>query len=237
MLRRKKPGRKDILGKDIYNDKDVITAHNIVDEEYETLKSVKLKSDHWEDSYYTREADRTKEYHQANMHKMSTSKLLSEQSRIRQLFDKDSKFNEVSQIDKYTAIGEVEDGVTNTTGDITIRHETHCSNHTKARDNTKQGEEESVTFPCDLTFQSKKRLRRHMLKEPVIVGKLACKNCENMFKTWKDLRVHIYKTHENEKDKEGNKKEISDDNVAHKDEDENDETGLRPNCKGIKKGQ
>ena len=143
------------------------------------------------------------------MHKMSTSKLLSEQSRIRQLFDKDSKFNEVSQIDKYTAIGEVEDGVTNTTGDITIRHETHCSNHTKARDNTKQGEEESVTFPCDLTFQSKKRLRRHMLKEPVIVGKLACKNCENMFKTWKDLRVHIYKTHENEKDKEGNKKEIS----------------------------
>ena len=58
-----------------------------------------------------------------------------------------------------------------------------------------------------------------------------------MFTTWQDLSVHIYKTHENEKDKEGNKKEISDDNVAHKDEDENDETGLRPNREGIKKGQ
>ena len=33
--------------------------------------------------------------------------------------------------------------------------------------------------------------------------------------------VHICKTHENEKDKEGKKKEISDDNVAHKDADEN----------------
>ena len=58
---------------------------------------------------------------------------------------------------------------------------------------------------CDLTFKSKKRLRRHMLKEHVVVGKLACKNCRNLFNARKDLRVHIYKTHKNDKDKEGNK--------------------------------
>ena len=40
------------------------------------------------------------------------------------------------------------------------------------------------------------------------MGKPACKNCGNLFRTWKDLRVHMYKTHENEKDKEGNEKEI-----------------------------
>ena len=71
-----------------------------------------------EDSYYEREADRTKEYHQANTHKISTSKLMSEQSRIRQLFDEDSNFKKVIQIDKYSAIGEVEDGVTNAIGDF-----------------------------------------------------------------------------------------------------------------------
>ena len=142
------------------------------------------------------------------MHEISTRKLLSEQSRIRQLFDEDSNFKEVIQIDKYTAIGEVEDGVTNAIGDIAIRHETHYSNHTKARDNTKQGEEESVALSGDLTFQSKKRLRRHISREHVVVGKPACKNCGNLFRTWKDLKVHMYKTHENKKDKEGNKKEI-----------------------------
>ena len=115
------------------------------------------------------------------MHKMSTSKLLSEQSRIRQLFDKDSKFNEVSQIDKYTAIGEVEDGVTNAIGDIEIRHETHYSSHTKTRNNTKQGEEESVDPSCVLTFQSKRKLKRHMSREHNEIGKLACKNCRNLF--------------------------------------------------------
>ena len=87
--------------------------------------------------YYERETDRTQEYHQANTHEISTRKLLSEQSRIRQLFDEDSNFKEVIQIDKYTAIGEVEDGVTNAIGDIAIRHETHYNNHTKARNNTK----------------------------------------------------------------------------------------------------
>ena len=34
-------------------------------------------------------------------------------------------------------------------------------------------------------------------------------NCRNLFNTWKDLRVHIYKTHKDDKDKEGNKKEIT----------------------------
>ena len=120
-------------------------------------------------SYYEREADRTKEYHQANMHKMSTSKLLSEQSRIRQLFDEDSKFKEVIQIDKYTAIGEVEDGVTNAIGDIEIRHETHYSSHTKAGNNTKQGEEESVAPSCVLMFQNKRKLKRHMSRNAMIM--------------------------------------------------------------------
>ena len=44
-----------------------------------------------------------------------------------------------------------------------------------------------------------------MSREHNEIGKLACKNCRNLFNARKDLRVHIYKTHKNDKDKEGNK--------------------------------
>ena len=50
-----------------------------------------------------------------------------------------------------------------------------------------------------------------------------------MFKTWKALRIHAYKIHENDKDDEGNKKGITEDNVVHKDEDKNYEAELKPN--------
>ena len=208
------------------------------------MKSVKSSSNHWEESYYERENDRSKEYHQTNMQKISTSKLLSKRSGIRQSFDEDSTFKEVSQINKSTTFGEVKDEVTNAIGDNTIRHRevkthkqtevgttyingkkvvpmfdscssatvinhgiiaesdeveieirdiedqgykmswrnavdtdtdsmnyvdihppgkhlpfpfsndetTHCSNHTKARENTKQIEEESVTFPYKVGY-------------------------------------------------------------------------------------
>ena len=36
-------------------------------------------------------------------------------------------------------------------------------------------------------------------------GKLVCENCRNLFNARKDLRVHITRTHKNDKDKEGNK--------------------------------
>ena len=91
-LRRKKPDRKDILGNDTYNDKDVVTTPDRVEEEYKTVESVKFKSNSWEDSYDEREAERAKEYHQTDMQKMSTSKLLSTRSEVRQAFDGDSTF-------------------------------------------------------------------------------------------------------------------------------------------------
>ena len=73
-----------------------------------------------------------------------------------------------------------------------------------------------------------------MIKEHVAVGKRECENCESTFKKWKILRLHIYKSHENEKDDEGNKMEITDDNVVHKDEDEDDKAGLKPNNESMK---
>ena len=91
-----------------------------------------------------------------------------------------------------------------------------------------------IAKKCDLTFKSKKRLRRHIITEHVTVGKLTCENCENVFKTWTDLRVHAYKIHENDKDDEGNKKGITEDNVVHKDEDKNDEAELKPNSESMK---
>ena len=41
---------------------------------------------------------------------------------------------------------------------------------------------------CDLVFNSKKSLRKHMIKEHVAVGKLACQFCEKTFKqAWAEL--------------------------------------------------
>ena len=62
------------------------------------------------------------------MLKISTSKFLRKRSGIRQSFDEDPTFKEVSQTNKPTMFGEVKDEVTNTIGDNTIRHgevETH----------------------------------------------------------------------------------------------------------------
>ena len=44
-----------------------------------------------------------------------------------------------------------------------------------------------------------------MSREHNEIGKLACKNCRNLFNARKDLRVHTFKTHKNDKDKKGNK--------------------------------
>ena len=71
-----------------------------------------------------------------------------------------------------------------------------------------------------------------MTKEHIAIGKLACEICEKTFKKWKTLRLHIYKGHENERDDEGNKMEITGDNVVHKNED--DEAGLKPNDESMK---
>ena len=54
------------------------------------------------------------------------------------------------------------------------------------------------------------------------------------FKKWKTLSLHIYKSHENERDYEGNKMEITGDNAVHKDEDEDDKAGLKPNNESMK---
>ena len=74
------PDQKTILGEDNYNseyhsidpevamiykmDKDVITAHDRVDEECQTMESINLSSNHWEESYCEREIDRSEDYHQ-----------------------------------------------------------------------------------------------------------------------------------------------------------------------------
>ena len=76
-LGRKESDRKTILEEDVYNDKDVTITLEEGDDEYETMKSVKSSSNRWEESYYERENDGSKEYHQINMQKISTSKLLS----------------------------------------------------------------------------------------------------------------------------------------------------------------
>ena len=73
-----------------------------------------------------------------------------------------------------------------------------------------------------------------MIKEHVAVGKLACEICEKTFKKWKTLRLHIYEGHENEREDEGNKMEITGDNVVHKNEDEDDKAGLKPNDESMK---
>ena len=87
---------------------------------------------------------------------------------------------------------------------------------------------------CDITFKSKKRLRRHLIKGHITVGKLACGRCDDVFKTWTDLRVHAYKIHENDDDDEENKKGINEDNMVHKDKGKNDEAELKPNSRSMK---
>ena len=87
---------------------------------------------------------------------------------------------------------------------------------------------------CDITFKSKKRLRRHLIKGHITVGKLACGRCDDVFKTWTDLRVHAYKIHENDDDGEENKKGINEDNMVHKDKGKNDEAELKPNSRSMK---
>ena len=60
---------------------------------------------------------------------------------------------------------------------------------------------------CDITFKSKKRLRRHLITAHVTIGKLACEICKNVFKTLTDLRGHAYKIHETVKMMKGTTRE------------------------------
>ena len=53
------------------------------DNEHKTMRSVKSSSNQWEDSYYERKNDGSKEYRQIKMQKISSSRLLSKQSGTR----------------------------------------------------------------------------------------------------------------------------------------------------------
>ena len=78
------------------------------------------------------------------------------------------------RINKYSAIGEVKDGVTNKIDDIEIKQETRYSSHKK----NIQDEEELVTPLCVIMFQNKRKLKRHMSGEHNDHGKPACKFVE-----------------------------------------------------------
>ena len=84
---------------------------------------------------------------------------------------------------------------------------------------------------CDITFKSKKRLRRHLIKGHETIGKPACESCDDMFNIWTDSRVHAYKFHENDDDDEEKKKGINEDNMIHKDKGKNDEAEVKPNSR------
>ena len=81
---------------------------------------------------------------------------------------------------------------------------------------------------CDVTFKSKKSLRRHLIKGH---GTMACENCDDMFYIWTDSRVHVHKFHENDDDNEEKKKGINEDNMIHKVNGKNDEAEVKPNSR------
>ena len=107
------PDQKTILEENIYNSeyhiinpevatiykmgKDVITAHVRVDEECQTMESINLSSNRWEESYCEIDIDRSEEYHQTEMQKMSTSKLLSTRSKGKLGIHTSVMSNEINQ--------------------------------------------------------------------------------------------------------------------------------------------
>ena len=120
-LGRKESDRKSILEEDIYNDEDVTITLEEGDDEYKTMRSVKSSSNQWEDSYYKRENDGSKEYRQIKMQKISTSRVLSKQPGTRQPADKDSNLKEGSQVNNSTVVEKVKNEVTEATGYNTVR--------------------------------------------------------------------------------------------------------------------
>ena len=80
-------------------------------------------SNQWEDSYYERKNDGSKEYRQIKMQKISTSKVLNKQSGTRQPTDKDSNLREGSQVNNSTMFEKVNKEVTEATSDNTVKLE------------------------------------------------------------------------------------------------------------------
>ena len=105
-------------------DKGVTTAHVRIDEECQTMESTKLSSTRWEEPYCEIEGDRSEEYHQTYIQKMSTSRLLSKRSKgmlstqkstmsneirsdVRKSSSGDSTLEEVSHVDENATVVEV----------------------------------------------------------------------------------------------------------------------------------
>ena len=68
----------------------------------------------------------------------------------------------------------------------------------------------------------------------VTIRTLACEICKDVFKAWIDLKGHAWEIHENSRIDERKNKEISEDNMAHRVEDE-DEAEQKPDSRSKKK--
>ena len=60
--------QEDVLEKGTHCDEDITVSHSRGDKRYETMKSVKLQSNHWEDLYDKCSADRAKEKQSVTNH-------------------------------------------------------------------------------------------------------------------------------------------------------------------------